>query len=172
MALAVYAFKRDMISLYRRLESVEIPPAQIDGGGSVSIVYDQPLDADQKGQLDQAMLDAGFIPEKEMLLKEARLAELQFTAKNYIFAHYSSERQQTLAILLSEARFGGLNNRANYVAQALGWVDAILAYYYTKQTEIEAAVTNDEIAAVAWDFAQFDGADPAVTIQAARSIPD
>jgi len=172
MALAVYMFKQDLASLYNRLLSVDIPPLELQGGLVVSVSYKDPLDEKQIEELNQAMLDAGFLPDKQVFLKDARALELQVTARTYIYAHYEPERQQTLAILLSEARFAGLVNRANYIVQALGWVDSIFTYYYTKKAEIEAATKDAEIAAVTWDFAQFDDTDPVVSIKEARSIPD
>lgn len=105
-------------------------------------------------------------------LKQEKSEIFRVTFRDFTFSRYSLERQQTLALLRSEARLDALVNRAAYVGQALGWMEYALTHFYTKLAALNAATTRAEIDAVALDFAVLTAADPVVTIYAARAILD
>lgn len=117
---------------------------------------------------EKAAVDAVLIPQ-EMGIKyeEFRVATCEF-----IYSRYAQERQQTLAVLRTEARLDNLQNRANYVGQVLVWMDAVLTYFYTKAAELQEQTTRDGIRNFTWDFSGLIAADPLVTIYQAKQIPD
>lgn len=115
---------------------------------------------------ERAAVDALRMP----MLIEAKKATWEAACREFIHSHYAPHQQQTLSVLLSEARAAGLTNRANYILQALGWVDAVLTYYYGVEAAIEAATTPEALDAVVWDVSALDAADPGVSIRQARQI--
>jgi hypothetical protein len=92
--------------------------------------------------------------------------------RDFIHSRYSPERQQTFALMRSEARLDGLANRAAYIGQGLGWIDYAFTHFYTQLAILDAAATRAAIDAVALDLAGLAAADPVITIFAARAIPD
>lgn len=115
---------------------------------------------------ERAAVDALRMP----MLIAAKKAEWEVTCREFIHSHYAPHQQQTFSVLLSEARAAGLTNRVTYILQALGWVDAVLTYYYGVEAAIEAATTPAALDAVVWDFAPYDAADPDVSIRQARLL--
>jgi hypothetical protein len=103
-------------------------------------------------------------------LKAEMVEKLRVECRDFVYLHYSAERQQTFALLRSEARLDGMINRANYVGQVIGWIDAAFSYFYAKAAEILGAADRAALDAVTWDFSVLSAADPVVTIYDARAI--
>lgn len=121
------------------------------------------MDAQQKAAVDAALLP----------IEKATMTQVFISAsEDFGVSRYSVSRQQILSVLLSEARFDGLVNRAAYLNQLVVWMNQCLDYYDTKNAELQAFTTRDEVKNFVWDFTVLANADPLVTIYEARQIPD
>ena len=120
----------------------------------------------EMSQAEKEAVDAGIIP----LEIAAKVEELRIATRDFIYTKYAPERQMTLAMLRTEARLDGKQDRAAYCGQVLGWIDACFTYFYTKAFEIMACQSRAAIAAVTWDFTALEAGDPDVSIYQARMI--
>jgi len=118
---------------------------------------------------DEIALIGSLIDAHDVLpeAREARIGELRAACKAYIFGVYDEGSQASLLALWSQALAKGYTDRAAYIEKALGWIDSILAYYYTTKDEILA---SDAPPKVTWDFAQFDASIPDTTLRDARGM--
>jgi hypothetical protein len=172
------AYKRDDLTVKVRADGLAMDPAEwivdpdLSGVDGVDPKYWKLGPEDQVEEMDElekAALDSALLAKAKADAKEA--CGLSFTSM--LYSHYSQESQQSLSTYLSEARHNGLANRAAYILQALGWIDATLTAYYAKKDEIDAAADLDEVAAASvFDWSAVEAADPEVQLRHARTITD
>jgi hypothetical protein len=58
--------------------------------------------------------------------------------------------------------------RVGKLLMVFQWIKVVLDYYYLVDGEIVAAATQEEIAAITWDFSPFEALDPNITLQEVR----
>jgi len=169
-------YKRDDLTAQVRATGASLDPAVWIVDPDLSSVEDVPakhwkLDGDAVVEMDQGEKDAVDAAELAKAISE-RVQACGGSFTSMLYAHYNQEAQQSLSTYLSEARYGGLVNRASYILQALGWIDFGLTAYYGKKDEIEAAASLEELNAVLIDWSGLESFDPAVTLRQARTILD
>jgi hypothetical protein len=112
------------------------------------------------------------IPEGLPVKKARILEEFDVATKQFIKSRYSLERQVSLSLIRSDARFDNKTNRYAYVSGAVNWVNQVLYYHFMKNYEFEAATTIDELDQISWDFSELELADPDISIETAMGIDD
>lgn len=113
--------------------------------------------------LDQASkdaVDAADLPS----VQAAKARELSDAGNNYIDQHYDSGAKTSLLASWIEGNQKGYVNRAAMVQSVWSWAQQVLNYYAGKMQEIFTATSLADVAAVTWDFSQFDASDPALVI--------
>lgn len=106
-------------------------------------------------------------------LKANRIRECEVEADQYIQSEhgYDINRQLSLQNRLRAAEKDGLTDREAYIQQLPDWTDTVIAHYRVKRADIIACGTAAAVAAVTWDFSQFNASDPGVSIDGALDIP-
>lgn len=113
--------------------------------------------------LDQAakdVVDAAALP----AVQAAKARELSDVGNFYIDQHYDSGAKTSLLASWIEGNQKGYANRAAMVQSVWEWAQQVLNYYAGKMQEIFTATKPSDVAAITWDFSQFDASDPALVI--------
>ena len=97
--------------------------------------------------------------------------KLRKACQQYILAHYDRDQQASLLSLWIQAILLSYPNRINLIGSVLAWLSTIVAHYYAKKDEINAATDEAGVDAVTWDFpTTFDAGDPAVSLRTASEM--
>lgn len=141
--------------------------------GRVRVDFSSALDAGQQTTLSNTVAahDAAETLPEAMTRK---IKSLDLACRTYIEDDdkYPPARQRTLTYLLADARDTGKTNRMAYIEPLWTWIDSIFNLFYSKRDEIVACGSVAAVDAVTWDLTTFDATDPAISIEAARAIPD
>ena len=93
------------------------------------------------------------------------LSELKQDVNAYIISHYDMGTQASFQAMYSmETTPAEIKTT---LLSVWAWVQSVLAYYYTKKAEIEAAECPGT---VTWNFSQFDATDHGVSLQSFIAI--
>ena len=131
-----------------------------------NITVPDDLTDDERAIIDAAVAAYDPLP----IAKAALTARLHDMCEEYIYAHYDNARQASLNALLTEALMMSYPNRMMYIGQALAWIKACIAYYYTISDQIDAAASVEVVNGITWDFSQFDATDPQITLRDASNM--
>jgi len=108
------------------------------------------------------------------LVSAKKLRSLQFKLRvtAYVAKHYDPGQQASLQSLWTEGVSKGWPNRVALVQSVMDWVNAVLGHFYAKIDEAIAAATIPDVQAVDLDLAQFDAADPLVSVKTVKATVD
>lgn len=114
-----------------------------------------------------------LIASKLLVAKIDRVKAFAQEVSDFVRSKYNDDQKLTILTALVEARAQGLVNQAAYFSQVWTWLNTkVLVYYYSKQDEITATLSLDELAAIKYDLGQFHSSDPGVKIRTGLAIPD
>jgi hypothetical protein len=92
-------------------------------------------------------------------VRTAIATQLRKDVGAYIYSHYDAGTQSSLNGLLAKRSTSDAIRDA--IDTVVTWIETVLGYYYGKKAAIYAAANPET---VVWEFNQFDGSDPNVTL--------
>lgn len=104
--------------------------------------------------------------------KNELLDKFDMDTKKFILSRYPIEKQMSLQLIRGDARADGLTNRFSYVSQVVDWVQSVLVFHFSKNAEIAAAETVEQLNGIELNLNQFVVNDPMISIETALSIID
>ena len=127
-------------------------------------------DATIQAKVEAKLISAGLLdvaPTAPTLaqLKGLKKYQSKIQVTSYIAKHYDAGQQASLQALWIEATNKLYLNRKAQIQSVLDWVKSVLAHFYAKLDEIDAAVDSTALAAVTVNLAQFDATDPLVSVK-------
>jgi len=101
-----------------------------------------------------------------------RRGQLVESVNSYGEGHYDFKTEARLKHLYNKAVAEGMTNRAALIDSALQWDAGLIVDWATRDAELKAATTYEEVMAVTLDFSNHDDSDPAVTVGMAWAVND
>lgn len=120
-------------------------------------------------RLVEAKAEAQALAKRVQAAREQKLSALTVEVRDFIYAHYRVDQQQTLQALWTEAILTANHARASYIGGALAWVKAAIGLYYPARDAVVAAMTVEEVEAVAINYSVLPE-DPKVDVEVALAM--
>lgn len=106
-------------------------------------------------------------------LRAKKLKQHTQDADAYIEAHYDSGAKhnfQAIYSYLTRKQVKGTITpdeltQADGIELILGWIQAVMSYYYTVKAQLISASDSVTLSTITWDFSQFDASDPMIKLE-------
>ena len=93
--------------------------------------------------------------------KETLVNVLNANLQTYILSYYDIGTQIQFHSIYQRVESEKIKDRIKSVGS---WVDSVLAYYYSKKTEILSAQDEKALIAISWDYYTFNSTKPDVSL--------
>lgn len=105
-------------------------------------------------------------------IKNIKINKVVKEIEAFFKTRYSGSTQLSMTVLFFEALNNGLNNRANYLGQALVYSKNVLTVSAETRVIINNCTTKDQIKLVEVDYDALIASDPMVSVATALTIMD